>query len=902
MTSVIQRAFNSGEVSPSYYSRVDFYAYQTGLRACRNTIVKPDGGIWNRPGYKFVAYPKSQTGLFPVFIPFIYGFSFSGGFSGAYVLEFGDAYMRVHKDGEQVREASKNITGITQASPGVVTVTSHGYSDGDELYITGIVGMTELNGRSVLVDNATTHTFTMTDVHGNAINTSGFTAYSSGGTVSRTYELATPFTGGLQLLLNYNQAHDVMTLTSKVGLHEPYELIHTSATSWTIQAKTIGPTQAAPTGVQRDSGGAAGVSIYKISALSAETGEESLATINGSTISYYGTSANPLVIEWTAATGADRYVVYRQIITPDASYEYDFGFVGSVPGGTLQFKDIGFPIDYTRGPQYSRNPFSSSSNYPIASGYYQQRLIYGGSINNPERVWTSQTGAFNNFNISSPLRDSDAVTFDIVGNGKQMNQVLGILDIGALVIMTADGEWVCQGNDSGTLTPGGINLRQHSYNGSFWFVQPVVVDNTALYVQRNGRIIRDLVFNLSSDGYAGNDITITAKHLFRKNIILNLSFQKQPTPTVWVQRSDGDNSSADQTLLGCTYARENNVTAWHRHDSNGAYFMAICSIPDVEPNTVDEAFGTGEDKLYVAVSREIDGVQTRMVEQMDRRYHANVRDYKFMDSHLSFHAEGIISTKLGSLSGGTNWVETETLTLTSTDLSPATFAASLVGKQIHMFDEDGEQLKMTVTAASGGTSCSVQPIRTVPINMRNTSLSITRPANSVGGLWHLEGENVSIFADGKVIASPNNPSYDIVTVANGTVDLEDWYNVVHVGLPYISDVETLDIDSVSSETVADKKKIITNLSMHVEDTRGLWVGDKPPEDDETDPLQGLQELKLRDQEDYPDPVALTTDVIEEVIQGHWNSDGRIFIRQIDPLPFTINSIIPNGEIPFKRLT
>jgi hypothetical protein len=75
------------------------------------------------------------------------------------------------------------ITGITQADPAVVTATSHGFSDGDEVRITEVEGMTEVNKVAYIVANKTTHTFELTDRDGNDIDSTGFTAYVQNGEV-----------------------------------------------------------------------------------------------------------------------------------------------------------------------------------------------------------------------------------------------------------------------------------------------------------------------------------------------------------------------------------------------------------------------------------------------------------------------------------------------------------------------------------------------------------------------------------------------------------------------------------------------------------------------------------------------------------------------------------------------
>jgi Ubiquitin-activating enzyme E1 FCCH domain len=72
------------------------------------------------------------------------------------------------------------ITAITKANPGVVTAAAHGFSDGDIVYIAGVVGMTEVNGQYYTVANKDTNTFQLAGV-----NTSDYTAYTSGGTATK---------------------------------------------------------------------------------------------------------------------------------------------------------------------------------------------------------------------------------------------------------------------------------------------------------------------------------------------------------------------------------------------------------------------------------------------------------------------------------------------------------------------------------------------------------------------------------------------------------------------------------------------------------------------------------------------------------------------------------------------
>ena len=72
----------------------------------------------------------------------------------------------------------KTITGITKANPAVVTATSHGFSNGDEVDISGVVGMTQVNGNTYTVANKTANTFELS-----GIDSTGYSTYTSGGIV-----------------------------------------------------------------------------------------------------------------------------------------------------------------------------------------------------------------------------------------------------------------------------------------------------------------------------------------------------------------------------------------------------------------------------------------------------------------------------------------------------------------------------------------------------------------------------------------------------------------------------------------------------------------------------------------------------------------------------------------------
>jgi hypothetical protein len=109
-----------------------------------------------------------------------------------FTFQEGTALLDGFSDSYLTYDEGKTITGITQADPGVVTATSHGFSDGDKVKIVDAGGMTEVNLNTYVVANKTANTFELNDEYGNNIDTSGFTAYTSGGEV---HKLVTTISG-----------------------------------------------------------------------------------------------------------------------------------------------------------------------------------------------------------------------------------------------------------------------------------------------------------------------------------------------------------------------------------------------------------------------------------------------------------------------------------------------------------------------------------------------------------------------------------------------------------------------------------------------------------------------------------------------------------------------------------
>ena len=873
MSSVKQPSFSGGEIAPALYARTDQVKYATGLRTCRNFIVMRHGGATNRPGTTFRGEVKTSADVARL-IPFIFNSD------QTYVLEFGDLYMRVYKDGAQVTDLDLTITAITNANPGVVTYTGTDPTNGQEVYITGVVGdiASSLNGRNFKIANVNpgANTFELQDMDSVNFDTTSLGTYTSGGNAARVYEIVSPYAKADLATLNFVQSADVITFVHPT--YAPRELSRTSDTSWTFTTISFVPDQAEPTSVTTSTAGSPSSPVrWAVVAVNADTGEESEASVTTTGSNTVPTSGTPASITWTLPAGnVGHYNIYRSDVATTSPTK-PYGFIGVAYASG--FQDNGITPDYLDNPPEARTPFNTTDLYPSTVTYYQGRIFYANTNTNTEGVWSSQSGRFHNLRSHVPITADDALTFTL--SGRQVQSIKHLLDLNKLIIFTGGGEYAVLGDSGGHVTPSDINVQRYSGNGS-GDIRPLLLNDTALYVQSRSNIIRDLAFNFNIDGYNGNDLTIFSTHLFEGKTIVDWDYQQVPNSIVWLARSDG-------TLLGLTYVKEHQMLAWHRHDFNNGSVENVVVVPE-----------GNEDAVYVVMKRTINGSTRRYIERMETRVLTDIEDAKFVDSCLTYDGTNAAATTM-TLSGGTDWLSTETLTLTSS-VAAFTSAAVDVGNAVHLTGSDGELIRATITGFTSTTIVSVMTNRTVPASLQSTATAVWGHAiKTITGLWHLEGQEVSVFADGFVVGNPNNASIATsYTVSSGSITLDRPYQVIQIGLPITADLETLDIDTASGESIADKGKLINRNIIITEKTRGLWAGAAPPSDDSTDPLENLDEYKLRDSETYEQPSALTTDRVEINMQGKWSKSGRVFIRQVDPVPASVLAIIPAGLVPYPR--
>lgn len=932
---VIQPSFASGEISPSLYGRVDLAKFHSGAALMRNFFADYRGGASNRPGTAFVG--RCLPGINRL-IPFTFSIV------QTYALVFSNLAMRVVMNGALVLEPSFAITGVSQASPVNVSSTSVvGYVPGDWVYIAGIVPANHpLNGNYYQILTESDHSgLTLKDLDGNIVDSTNYPAYTSGGTVSRVYTLASPYAASDLALVKFVQSADTMTLCHPS--YPTYQLTRTGHAAWTIAAANFVPTSASPgAGAAIQNAAASGGSTsynYVVTAIAANGVTESLPS---QTMTVTGckpmstTSGAAITVAWSAVPGAQYYNVYRQaeVISGSALSGQLYGFIGTCTKNS--FVDQNILPDFTHTPPQNYNPFSGANNYPACTTYYQGRQCFSGSNSAPDTIFMSKSGDFLNMGYATPSQQSDSIVAPIVA--RQVNPIKHMVPMDALIALSASGAFkVDAGSQGGSVTPSAISAVPQAYNGCS-DVPPITINQDILYVQSKGSIVRDLAYNFYAKVYTGSDLTVLSNHLFFGHLISEWAWAEEPMKIIWCVREDG-------VLLSFTFLKEQDIYAWAWHDTDGQ-FKSVCSVAE-----------GAEDAVYLIVNRQVGGSYKQFIERMASRKMGSVPErgvppdftaWWFVDCGLQApltrpNANITPSASSGMLqpvgativSGGATYSAQTYLVVSDITGQGVKLVPTIVGGKITAVTKTANAstayTQPTITAVDptgAGTGAILAPImsRDVTITadapiftttqpgdlftgnggygyvrvVNSTSQitvdlwqsiatvfpiapgywSCTTPVSKVTGLTHLAGKTVAVLADGSVQTNK-------VVAADGSVTLDQPASAIVVGLPYTAQLRSLYTDIPGEPTVQGRRKNIPAVTVRVQDTRGLKVGNL------VDPLK---EIKQRNKEIMGAPITAFTGDQRIIIPSNSTVPGQVLVQQDYPLPATVLALIPEVEV------
>ena len=413
------------------------------------------------------------------------------------------------------------------------------------------------------------------------------------------YEISSPYLTAELFDIKFAQSADVMYITHPN--HEVMKLSRTGHTSWTLAEVdfTDGPYLAENTTATTLTPGSAGVGTGVNITASAVTGINGgagfQATDVGRIISFNSGKA-----KITARTNTT--VVVCTITTAFANTD-----------ATAAFK---------------LGAFSDTTGHPSCVSFFEQRLVFAGTSDEPQTLFFSKAGDYEN--MTAGTNAADAMVYTIASN--QVNAIRFMKAVRTLVVGTTGGEFTvsADGTDA-SITPTNITIKRQSSFGSA-NVDAIPAGNAILFLQKAKRKIRELQYNFDSDGYQAPDLTILNETVTESGIN-EMSYQQEPGSNIWCVRDDG--------VLAClTYQRAENVVAWSRHIFGGVFGSgnAVCE-------SVASISGTlTEDEVWVIVKRTINGATKRFVEcfsdfDFDE---TDATDFKFLDSHLSYSGGGYL--------------------------------------------------------------------------------------------------------------------------------------------------------------------------------------------------------------------------------------------------------------------
>jgi len=428
-----------------------------------------------------------------------------------------------------------------------------------------------------------------------------------------------------------------------------------------------------------------------------------------------------------------------------------------------------------------------------------------------------------------------------------------------LLVGTVGGEWVIRAASlSDAISPTNVTAKKSTSYGSA-NISPVQVGKATIHLQRSTKKFREFLYFYDVDGFRANDLTILSEHITKEGIV-ELAYMREPQSIIWAVRTDG-------ALIGMTYERDLDAlrAGWHRHEVGG-FGDAANGIAMVESIAVIPNSDATRDELWMVVKRYVNGAVVRYIEYTTKFFDINddQHDAFFVDCGLTYDVPKTITAITKANPG--------VVTSASHGFSN--------GDRVRLYDVMGmtEVNGETYTVANVATNTfELSGVDTTSYTTYVSAGVARKLVSTVSGLTHLEGQSVTVCADGA--PQPNK------TVSAGAITLSTSAAVVHVGLGYNSDAQMLRLEAGAADgTALGKTRRIHRVGFLLNRSLGLQIGTS---------LGDLDTLTFRTSADpMTRAPALYTGIISETLSSDHDFQNQIAWRQSQPLPSTILAVMP----------
>ena len=724
----LRNNFTAGELSDAIDTRTSFERYFNGSSILQNFIIKPQGSLVRRKGFKYINEVKDSTKK-TALIPF----EFSA--NQTYVIEIGNQYMRFFSQQGQVLDGSNNILEIS--------------------------------------------------------------------TVFLESEI---FNNKGELAIRFVQDADVMYLLHPN--HPIQKLIRVSATSFNISSIEL------LKGALMDQNLETGKTIA-VSGNNHNVGDTITLTASGHTPFQSGHIGSI----WSIKKNSD--IAYFKITAFTSS---------TVVSAEILYNTLPSSIHNLTTYEWREGEFSDVRGYSSAIAIHEQRLVLAGTTLSPQKIFFSQIGDYENFEEGT--NDSEAFTVKIASQSG--DPIRWLFSDQVLYVGTAGGIFrIRNSSNSSSITPTDIDIKKHISHGCN-SVNPELLGDIPLYMQKGGKIARAISFDFDVDKYTTNDLTIDADHITGTGIS-HFAYQQTPVNCIYSVKKDGE-------CCVLFFERQQDVRGWGRFKTDGN-IKSLAVISDNEDN----------DEVYAIVERVINGATKQYVEVCSPDYNNSTINRFYVDSGLSYNG-----TKTGTL----------TISGNNATASVSSFSNSDIGKQIHEFGTGTG--KATITGYTSSTQITISIIESFSSNsLSSWSIAL----KTVTGLNHLEGKQVDIAGD-----DTTQPKQ---TVSSGAVSLSKFSRIIHVGLNYESIQKSMPLEALSFRNVigSSQHKItkITKATVTFSETLGGLVNDEP-----------ILSKNFNDNMNEASP--LINEDRKVLIKSSYQDNSFVEIKQNEPQPMTIKSV------------
>ena len=834
--------FRNGVLSLKLKDRPNLDLYKSGVLVGENFLTQLHGPTTYRPGFEY-----SRTTRRNNIAQFI---SFTFADDEAYVLSFTEGYMRIFTDGGVLVEDTVSITAVTQANPGVITAAGNTYVDGDEVYIDDVAGMTDLNGQFFLVVvDVPGSTFSLTDQDGTAIDTTLFTTYVSGGTAARVYEIESPYETADLPQLKFAQKADIMYIDHPS--YAPRKITRYGDGTWTLTTyvRTDDPFE-----------------------------QSEIAAI---------TQANPGKVTTSAAHGfEDDYEVLLEDITGMTELNHIVCTITKIDATNFT---IG--IDTTAYAAYvSGGVAILDGDCPATVGFYAGRVFHGGSVNDPDLLFGSKSpdpdiGATRYEDFTVGAEADDAVAYALTSASTSSVDRIRFFMGTQKFLATGTYAGMLKVNGGTDSTPLSATAIQSFPVDNYGVadIMPINFGNSIIYVQRGGEVVYSFKNNFLSDGYKSLDETLQSDELTVGGIV-QMAYQQGNPNQIWAVIGDG-------RLLSFVYHEGEGTSAWNEHLIAGeGDVLTVAAQPQSD----------NRDRVWIAVERTINGATRRYVEYLAKNpriperqdyYTGSSGDDKDTDDtmyrNLMFYAQKRQVHLDSCLSLDTTQDTTITPAATSGEVVVFTAGASifkstdLLRKIQVKYLTGTEQGVAKIVAFVSSTEVRCQILQDFSSTDTIASGGWYFTKDTIEGLGHLEGETVSVVADGGIHAD--------CVVTDGAISLSAQTTYAMVGLFYFGRIKTMPLELLMTTGITPGKvKTVNVVNLMFRNTLGVSYGSDP---------YNMQRIGFRDGVQFTDrPTFLYNGVKHEPGFDNFSEQRSMWIVQTVPYPCTLNSMIFDMDI------